>query len=228
MTMELGLTNHNNNIKYLNIFEGTFRLKVVEGTENAVSRVNKNGETVHELVYRNVAGYIKNLYIRKTDFGRRFNLLLGDGNTLYCIQLGYADYMAVAIYKMLPNIVDPTQPVKVSLSRKPNDKGKEVTSIFISQEVDGNEVSVKHFYNKENPNGMPDLEDVIIKGEPTKDNTKQVEFLVENALLPFMEKIGVQQREEEEDETTVEYDEEKDPFFSPSEVANSVGLKKEE
>lgn len=226
MTMELGLTNHNNNIKYLNIFEGTFRLKVPAGTENAVERVNKNGETVHELVYRNVAGYIKNLYIKKTDFGRRFNLLLGDGSSLYCIQLGYADYMAVAIYKMLPNIVDPTQPVKVSLSRKPNEKGKEVTSIFISQEVDGNEVSVKHFYNKENPNGMPELEDVMIKGEPTKDNTKQVEFLVENALLPFMEKIGVQQREEED--VQVEYDEEQDQFFSPSEVGASVGLKKEE
>lgn len=195
--MKLGLqTNKSKNNKYLNIYEGTFRLKVDNPTENTVSRVNKNGETVNELVFESVAGNIHDMYIKPTDYGTKFNMVLNDGESNYYIQLGYADYMALAIYKMLPN-VNPHKPVKVSLSRKADETGKERTSIFMSQDDEkGREAPIKHKYTKANPEGLPELEEIIVKGQKQKDNTKQVEFLVAKVVQPFIESLESEPEEE--------------------------------
>lgn len=195
--MELGLNKRNNDFKNINIVDGSFRLRIDENHPQISEAVTRNltkginaGKTVKELVYDELVGYIKDIKIRKTkNMGTRMQLFISTTKDIYVIDLGYASGEASAIYKMLPNI-DPKNKIGISISKKKDDKGKEVTSIFIRQEIDGEDQIVKHAYTKDNPNGIPNWEQKQIQGELKWDNTVQVEFLIENALNPFLERLG--------------------------------------
>lgn len=193
--MQLGLNDSKKNIRYLNVFEGTFRVKVPKGTLDAIDRINKNNVEVSELVYPSVAGYIRDIFIKKTDFGRRVSIVLEDDDGIeYHIAFGFADYLAVGIYKMLPN-VNGSKPVRISLAIKADDSGKDRTSIFMMQEdSEGKEKFMKYAFTKDSPNGLPGLEKVMVKGEEINDNTKQVEFLLKTAVAPFVATIGAKDR----------------------------------
>jgi len=59
------------------ILNGQFAEKVPEGTPNAVSRVNKNNETVHEVYRKAWRGIVKDWQIRESEFqGKKFKSLL--------------------------------------------------------------------------------------------------------------------------------------------------------
>ena len=196
--MKLGLGKSNNDYKNINIVDGTFRLRIDENHPQISEAITRNltkginaGREVKELAYHSLTGYIKDIKIRKTPkMGTRMQLFISDTRDMYVIDTGYASGEATAIYKMLPNI-DPVNPVEISISRKKNDQGREVTSVFM-REYDENDDGqiVKHAYTKDNPNGIPNWEQKQIQGEMKWDNTSQIEFLIENALNPFLEKLG--------------------------------------
>lgn len=179
----MGLSNNtggNNTI--VNIIEGTFRIRSHAEDTEAISRVNKKGDTVYERRYTSLSGRIKDIYTEDTDYGKKVVFVIKDDKE-YKLGLGYADGITSNIYKMLPN-VNPNEIVNITLQRKPDDKGVERTSIFLSQ--NGN--NIKWAYTRDNRNGMPELEKIIVKGEEIWDNTKQVEWLWSNAVLPFIER----------------------------------------
>lgn len=168
---------------HINIIEGTFRVKSSENNPKAESRINKKGDKVWELKYTSLVGFISKIETEETDYGRKVIFTIKDDKD-YKLNLGYADGLTSNIYKMLPNI-DPSKKVNFVLTRKPDDKGTPRTSIFISQ--DGS--PVKWAYTRDNKNGMPDLEKIMVKGKEQWDNTKQVDFLWLNAVEPFKAKI---------------------------------------
>lgn len=172
----------------INIVEGTFRKRVQEGTPNAITRVNKKGDTVYELSFTNLMGFIRKIETVETEFGKKVNVLFSDykGKEVESVvlTLGYADSLMASIMKMLPN-VDPNRKVELRLKRSPDDKGKMRTTLFMSQGFS----SIKWAYTKDNTQGMPGLEQIKVKGQDVWDNTKQIEFLRENSLKPFIEKI---------------------------------------
>ena len=53
------------------------------------------------------------------------------------------------------------------------DGDNKASVLFINQ----NGAAIKHFFTKENPNGMPPLEKIKVKGVETWDDTKRMEFL---------------------------------------------------
>ena len=179
-----GLSNNTNyNSTLVSIVQGSFRIRCNEGDRDSVSRVNKSGNVVYETKYSNLSGYIKSMVIEDTEFGKKMNLIiLADKD--YKLSLGYADSLTVNIYKMLPNI-NPHQEILITLQRKPDDKGVDKTSLFISQEGH----PIKWAFTRDNPNGMPAMEQIMVKGEKVWDNTKQVVFLYEKSVLPFIKTI---------------------------------------
>lgn len=183
--MKFGLSNDSGaESKNISIVEGTFRIRVPEGTIGAKSRINKNEETVTELSFTTLTGYISKLdFVDTEKFGRKLELFI-DADKEYKLSLGFADGLANNIYKMLPN-VDPSEPISLVLTRKPDDKGKERTSLFINQGGS----AVKWAYTKAEPNGMPSMEQIKVKGVDTWDNTKQIDFLMENSVKPFQERL---------------------------------------
>ncbi len=172
---------------FLTILNGKFCIRVPEGTEGAVTRVNKMGNTVHEKFYDNFTGKLVSIKTQDGSYGKSWIFSFKDKEDVYHLQLSYSNSFATAFLKMLPN-VDLSKEMKVSPSVKEVD-GKNKSSLFINQ--DG--VAIKHAYTKDSPNGMPPMEQVTVKGQLVWDDTKRIEFLynmVAKDVIPKLEKLN--------------------------------------
>jgi len=171
---------------YITILGGKFCQRVPEGTEGAIERVNKIGNTVNEKFYDSFSGKLESIQVKDGNYGKTWNFGFRDSKELYTLQLSYSNSFSTAFLKILPNI-DLAQEMKVSPSVKEVD-GKNKSSLFVNQ----NGVALKHAYTRDNPNGMPDMEQVTVKGELVWDDTKRMEFLqemVNTVILPKLEAI---------------------------------------
>jgi hypothetical protein len=180
----MGLSNREGG-KYITIIGGKFTVRVPEGTPGAVARVNKLGKTVHELKYDSFTGKLVNVRTRDSEYGKSWEFDFRDAGEVYTLQLPYSNSFSKGILKILPN-ADLTQEMKVQPSQKVED-GKTKSSIFISQ----GGTTLKHKYTKDNPNGMPQMEQVQVKGNLVWDDSKQLAFLhemVERDILPRLPK----------------------------------------
>lgn len=156
-------------------------------TPNSIERVNKNGKTVYEEFYDYLDGVIIDLQLREhEEYGKFWNVILKDDDrVIQILQFSYSSGYATAFLKALPN-VDVQKKLKIiPNARKEGDKTK--TTIFINQ----NNKPIKWFYTRENPNGLPPLKKIKIKGKETWDDTQAMEFLenmVEQKILPQLSK----------------------------------------
>ena len=176
----MGLEQRNEG-KYITILGGKFCQRVPEGTPESVTRVNKVGNTVHEMFYNSFTGKLIDIKVTESSYGKSWNFDFKDKEDVYTLQLSYSNSFSTAFLKMLPN-VDLTKEMKVSPSTKEVD-GKNKSSLFINQ--DG--VALKHAYTRALPNGMPDMEQVVVKGVQVWDDTKRIEFLhnmVQTLIMP--------------------------------------------
>lgn len=174
------------NGKYISIVGGRFCIRVAEGSEGAVSRVNKIGKTVHEKYYDNFTG--KLVGIKTTDggtYGKQWVFSFQDAGEIYNLQLGYTNSFAKNIIKMLPN-ADLSKEMKVSPSTKVEPDGTKKSSIFINQ--DGK--ALKHAYTREVPNGLPPMTQVTVKGTLVWDDTDQMVFLEKMVNEKIIPKLG--------------------------------------
>jgi hypothetical protein len=166
---------------YITILAGKLCQRVPEGTEGAIKRVNKLGNTVFEKFYDSFTGRLVDIKVQDGTYGKTWNFVFVDKDEPYILQLSYSNSFATALLKILPNI-DLTKEIKVSPSVKEVD-GKNRSTLFINQ--DGQ--ALKHAFTRENPNGMPDMEQVTVKGVLVWDDTKRLEFLqnmVDTVIMP--------------------------------------------
>ncbi len=168
---------------FITILGGKFCQRVPEGTAGAVTRVNKMNKTVHEKFYDSFTGKLVGIKTQDGEYGKSWIFSFVDGGEMYNLQLSYSNSFATAFLKMLPNC-DLSQPMKVSPSVKQVD-GKDKSSLFINQ----NGVAIKHAYTRENPNGMPDMEQVTVKGQQVWDDTKRIEFLYNMVATTIIPKL---------------------------------------
>ncbi len=173
---------------FITILGGKFSQRVPEGTPGAVTRVNKMGKTVTEKFYDNFTGKLVNIKTQDGEYGKSWIFSFKDREDIYNLQLSYSNSFATAFLKMLPNI-DLTKEMKISPSTKIGEDGKNKSSLFVNQ--DG--VSLKHAYTKDAPNGMPDMEQVTVKGQQVWDDTKRLAFLytmVATVIIPKLKQIN--------------------------------------
>jgi len=178
----MGLQNREGG-KYITIYDGKFSIGVPEGTPEAVTRVNKLGRTVHEKFYDSFTGKLVGIRTRDGEYGKSWNFDFQDSGEVYTLQLSYSNSYATTLLKILPN-ADLQKEMKIQPSQKLVD-GKKKTSLFVSQ--DG--VTLKHAYTKENPNGLPRMEQLTVKGQLVWDDTAQLAFLqamVDRDIVPAL------------------------------------------
>lgn len=183
----MGLENREGG-NFITILNGKFCQRVPEGTAGAVARTNKLGKTVHEKFYDSFTAKLINIKTQDGAYGKNWLFVFKDSGEVYNLQLSYSNSFATAFLKMLPNI-DVTKEMKLSPSVKEVD-GKNKSSLFVNQ--DGN--PVKHAFTKDAPNGMPQMEEITIKGQKMWDDTKRLEFLhtmVETTIIPKLPKTEV-------------------------------------
>lgn len=159
---------------YFNIVEGKLTIRVPEGTPNALTRVNKIGKTVHEVKHDSFTGKIASITTSDSPYGKNWEIdFKANDESIWTLQLGYSSSFAKALLKKLPNI-NLQEEMTVSPFSGEID-GKKISTITVYQ----NGVKIEPFYNKENPNGLPQMELITVKGVETWDDTKQLKFLEE-------------------------------------------------
>lgn len=171
--------------KYITILNGKFCVRVEAGTQGAKERINKVGKTVHEVFYDSFTAKLVNIRTRDGEYGKSWEFDFRDGGEVYTLQLSFSNSYATNLLKILPN-VDLTKEMKIQPSQKIVD-GKTKSSLFVSQ----NGVTLKHAYTKEKPEGLPQMEQVTVKGQTVWDDTKRLEFLeamVHRDILPKLPK----------------------------------------
>jgi hypothetical protein len=171
---------------FITILGGKLCQRVSEDTPGAVKRTNKLGTVVFEKFYDSFTGKLIDIRVQDGTYGKTWNFVFKDKEEPYTLQLSYSNSFSTAFLKMLPNI-DLTKEMKISPSVKEVD-GKVRSSLFVNQ--DGK--AIKHAYSRENPNGMPEMEQVTVKGVLVWDDTKRLEFLdnmVHTTIIPKLQAI---------------------------------------
>lgn len=177
-----------NNAIFLTISNGKICKKVPKKTAISQERVNKNGATVNEEYYKGWKGQITAISVREhKEFGKFWNITLSDNEGDAILQMNYSSGYAAAFLKTLPN-VDLRSDVVITPNLKiEGDKKK--TTIFITQHGQ----PVKWYYTKDNPNGIPELKKIKVKGKDQWDDSDIMEFLenmVNTEIVPKLPKAG--------------------------------------
>lgn len=190
---------NSSNAIYYSIADGKICRQFKEATANSKNRVNKNGRTVHEEFYDYIDGLIVDITTKENDFGKFWMITLADGDQNQILQMNYSSGYSNAFLKCLPN-VDLKSKVKIIPSQK-QEGDKKKTSIFITQHGQ----PVKWFFTKDNPNGLPPLEQKKVKGKMQWDDSECMEFLenmINTQIKPNLPKAkGIVDAEPQEIET---------------------------
>lgn len=182
----MGLENRQSG-NFITILGGRLCMRVPEGTEGAEKRTNKLGNEVTEKFYDRFTGKLIDIKVQDSTYGKTWNFVFRDKEEPYTLQLSYSNSFSTALLKMLPNI-DLTKEMTISPSVKEVD-GKDRSSLFVNQ--DGK--AMKHAYSRENPNGMPEMEQVTVKGVLVWDDTKRLVFLdnmIQTLIIPKLREIN--------------------------------------
>lgn len=174
--------------KYLTILsDGTIRLKVNEGTENAVKREiedNDGKKSVKwELVYNSIDGYITDIFFTEGDYGKNINVAIKDDEE-YTLSLSTENDFGKDLMKKLPNVKF-NQKVDIKPFSFTDENGKDKKGVTILQET--NKVT-NYFYDIENKkvmNGYPEPEGD--KQNYDKDDWKAYYIKVKKFLVSYTE-----------------------------------------
>ena len=187
-------------IIFLQIADGKIVRQHKESTPETTQRTTKTGKVVHEEFFKDLTGYIRNILTKENDYGKQWQISFADSEDLYVVSMPYSSRYAASFLKALPN-VDAKEPVRFmpwSMIDK-NDPMKKITGITMYQ----NDVKVLAAFTKEDPNGLPQMKKIKIKGKEQWDDSEQNEFL-EIVAKKFVDSIKISildtLKEEEEKE----------------------------
>lgn len=157
-------------------------------TPGAVKRERADGKVVYEIRYDSVSGVIKDVRTKDDEFNgkkiKKLVVVLADGGEEYQIETNISSRYAKSLLFALPN-VDLTRPVIISPWYKEVD-GRAKMSVYIKQ---GEEDIPWHFGKRDNPNGLPELKEVVFKGEKTWDDYDQIVFLTKYIETDLRKKL---------------------------------------
>ena len=156
---------------FLNITNGKLVRQMKEKTDKSVERTNKMGRLVHEEFYDSMDGLLVGIDTKESEYGKFWVISLKSGDETYKLEVNYSSGYAVSFLKTLPN-VDLSKQVTVT-PRLIIDGDKKSSVIFVAQ---GGK-ALKHFWNKDNPGELPQLEKIKVKGKETWDDSKRLEYL---------------------------------------------------
>lgn len=168
---------------YLSVANGKLVRQHRESNPNTTTRVNKNGKTVHEEFFRDLIGKIANIEVAPDrGYGKSWNVTFQDGNDKYMVQMQYSGRYSSSFLKALPN-VNPAEPVKFmpwEMDDK-NKPGKTITGVTMYQNDGDGWVKILPAFTKDDPNGLPEMKKVRVKGQDVWDDSDMMSFLEEKA-----------------------------------------------
>jgi hypothetical protein len=178
----MGLNNsQSESVVFLGISNGKIVRQFKQATEKSTSRVNKMGREVHEEFYDSLTGILKDVTTKESEYGKFWVVKMESEGKLYQIEMNYSGGYAASFLKTIPNAdlaKEFTITPKLTIE---GDKKKSV--LFVNQMQKG----LKWFFTRDNPNGMPELAKIKVKGKDTWDDSDRMEFLenyMKTEILP--------------------------------------------
>jgi len=167
---------------YFTISGGKCRIRLKEPQEGCITRVTKDGNTVHEFVHDSFVGHLQSGSVVDTDYGKQWKLVFGDAKNIYVLSLKYTSGYAKTLIMALCNPkFDPQMPVTLKpYSFEPKDRpGKTVIGTTVMQ---FDQKLERPYCSPRDPEPagrqvLPDLEVMQVRGETIYDDTKQLEFI---------------------------------------------------
>ena len=99
---------------YFTISDGKCRIRLKEATEGCITRVTKDGNTVHEYVHDQFVGKLQSASVVDTDFGKQWKLVFADASGNYVLSLKYTSGYAKTLMMALCNSkFDPRMPITI-------------------------------------------------------------------------------------------------------------------
>jgi hypothetical protein len=181
---------------FLGIANGKIVRQFKDKTEKSLSRVNKMGREVHEEFYDSLTGILKDISTIESEYGKFWVVKMESEDVLYQIGMNYSGGYAASFLKTIPNAdlgKEFTLTPKLTIEA---DKKKSV--IFINQ----GGLGLKWFFTRDNPNGMPELAKIKVKGKDTWDDSDMMEFLenyVKSNILPKLNNKSFQVTADEDE-----------------------------
>lgn len=163
---------------FLSVSNGKLVRQFKSATPDTIERINKTGRTVYEEMYRDVTGVITGVETKENDYGKQLLITLEDGGDKYCLQMQFSSRYSSSFLKCLPN-TERGAVVKImpwQMADK-NDAAKSISGITIYQNDGNGFTKVLPAYTKDEPNGLPMMKQVKVKGKVTWDDTEMMEFL---------------------------------------------------
>jgi hypothetical protein len=178
----MGLTNsqQGGSKVFLSISNGKLVRSFKEKTEGAVSRINKAGREVYEMFYDSLEGTITGVGTKESDYGKFLVVQVESNGVNYQLEMNFSSGYSASFLKTIPNVNLST---RVSITPKLTIEGDKKKSVcFLNQNGSG----LKWAFTRENPNGMPDLVKIKVKGKDTWDDSDRMEFLENYAKNLFV------------------------------------------
>lgn len=176
---------NNSTAQFFSITNGKICMQVKSATALSVERTNKNGKLVNEEFYDFMEGTIVGIKTKDhPDYGKFWMIDIEDGRDRYTLQLKYSSGYASAFLRILPNI-DLEKPVRI-VPKMTEEGDKKKASLFVMQ--DG--APLKHFFTKDNPNGLPQMKKIKVKGKETWDDSDMMEFLEKMVFTDIVPKLA--------------------------------------
>jgi hypothetical protein len=140
------------------------------------SRVNKNGNTVYEQKFDFIKGKVIEAKLKTHDeYGDNIELTITDGVEVANLQMKFDSAYGRSFLNKIPNCNFDAILTISPYQFTDKNTGKNVLGLSILDPIE----KVPNFYTKDNPNGIPQLEKIKLKGKDTWDNSKQLEFYKE-------------------------------------------------
>jgi hypothetical protein len=185
--------NENQSTKFLNFQSGKFVQRVKPDTTGATARVLEkgpnSGTTVHELHFDSYEGAILNIETEASEYGQKLNILMDvsteeEPEAKVKITLPLSSGPAKGFLSRLP-VIDFKKDVCLCGYNIKNDAGK--FNSYLVPYQDG--VKLNSYYTKDTPNGLPQMQQIKVKGNLVWDDTEQIEFF-EALILEHFPKAG--------------------------------------
>ena len=173
----------------------SFAIRAEKGADGAVSRINKKEQEVWEHEFETLSGTIRQIDLRESDFGKQWNITIADIDkngevNEYVLTDSYSSQYIKTLFNKLCSLT-PAQISDGVLQLEPyffpnkEKPGKFIRGMALYV-LDGEKRKIDSAYTKDD---IPPMDQVVLKGENTWDDTKQIEFFkgkIEQLVKPHL------------------------------------------
>jgi hypothetical protein len=162
------------NTIYLSVADGNLVRQHKQATERTTERITKTGKLVYEERFKDLTAKLVKIDTKENDYGKQWQLSFTDGEVTYIVSLPFSSRYASSFLKALPNLnLSKDLRFMPWAMKDKNDATKTITGITLYQ--DGEKIAPA--YTKEDPNGLPQMTKIKVKGKEQWDDSDMMLFL---------------------------------------------------